>query len=81
VTCQKIADFLMDYLNRELSEAQRAIFEEHLEICPACVDYLQSYEMTVKLSKSVCRPIENTENVKVPEDLIHAILAARTHSA
>jgi predicted anti-sigma-YlaC factor YlaD len=73
VTCQEIADFLMDYLDGTLSGTQRAIFEEHLGECPACVAYLKSYQTTVRLSK-VTRA-EGLDNA--PEDLIQAILAAR----
>jgi predicted anti-sigma-YlaC factor YlaD len=77
MTCQEVADFLMDYLNGSLAEAKRAVFEEHLAECPDCVAYLQSYEMTVKLAQAErdARPNEP------PEDLICAILAARKSRA
>ena len=78
MTCQEIAEFLMAYLNGELSQAQRAIFEEHLGICPDCVAYLQSYEITIKASKSNCDHVHHRESDEVPEDLVRAILAART---
>jgi anti-sigma factor RsiW len=77
VSCREIADFLMDYLNGELPEAQRATFEEHLGECPDCVAYLQSYEMTIKLTKSVGEPEPRQPIDEAPEDLIRAILAAR----
>jgi predicted anti-sigma-YlaC factor YlaD len=81
VTCQEIANFLYDYLNGDLTESERLVFEEHLGECPNCVAYLQSYEMTVKLSKNAWdeRIKHNGENV--PEDLIRAILDARKRSA
>ena len=80
MTCQEVADFLMDYLNGELSKTQRALFEEHLGLCPECVAYLRSYEMTIKASKSACAPVRDPDTNEVPEDLVRAILAARKKS-
>jgi anti-sigma factor RsiW len=77
VTCREIADFLMDYLNGELPETQRAIFQKHLGECPDCVAYLRSYEMTIKLAKSICGPEPRQPMDEAPEDLVRAILAAR----
>jgi anti-sigma factor RsiW len=73
VTCQEIAEFLMDYVDNALPGTQRAIFEEHLAECPECVAYFESYKMTVNLSKATRQPAPQN----VPEDLIQAILAAR----
>ncbi|MBI2807251.1 MAG: zf-HC2 domain-containing protein [Planctomycetes bacterium] len=76
MTCKEVADFLMDYSNGELSQTERAIFEEHLGICPECVAYVQSYEITIKASKTACDQVHD----EVPEDLIRAILAAKQKS-
>jgi len=67
----------MDYFSCELSRTQRAVFEEHLGICPACVAYVQSYGCTVKASKSAFDRVHVREASEVPEDLVRAILAAR----
>ena len=77
MTCQEVAEFLMDYLNGELAQKQRAVFEEHLGICPDCVAYLRSYELTIKTTKSACAHAHDPDSNEVPEDLIRAILAAR----
>ena len=49
MTCRELIDFLMEYLDRELPADQRAAFETHLDMCPACVDFLNSYQATRKL--------------------------------
>lgn len=77
MTCQEIADFMMDYLNGGLAEPQRAVFEEHLGECPDCVAYLQSYEMTVKVVQSTRGPTDDPHLDEMPEDLVRAVLAAR----
>lgn len=74
MTCRELADFIMAYLDHELPPAQRAEFDRHLAICPACVDYLDSYEQTIRAARSSA----DSEEAAVPEDLIKAILAARS---
>jgi anti-sigma factor RsiW len=75
MTCQEIVDFLMHYLDGELPTGQRTLFEEHLGECPACVDYLHTYEETIRLGKAACAAEPGCKDV--PEALIQAILAAR----
>ena len=43
MTCREIADFLLAYLDGELSAGWRRAFEAHLAECPQCVDYIESY--------------------------------------
>jgi anti-sigma factor RsiW len=73
-TCNEVLDFLGDYLSGELPAAQRAEFERHLAVCPPCVAYLKSYELTIRLGKAACADVDE----KPPEELINAILAARS---
>ena len=81
MTCREIADFLFDYCNGDLPEEQRKVLEGHLRVCPTCVAYLESYEMTIKLSKTACDEQIVHDCEDVPEDLIRAILDARKRSA
>lgn len=77
VTCREVADFLAAFLDEEMPTAQRRIFEAHLAICPACVDYLESYKETIRLSKTLCDDPGLPAPPEVPEDLIRGILLAR----
>ncbi len=74
LTCREICDFVMAYLDGELPERERAVFETHLQICPECVCYLQTYQATVRLGKDACA---DPSPPPVPEHLVSAILAAR----
>jgi anti-sigma factor RsiW len=80
VTCHEIADFLDSYHDGTLSEAQRAVFEEHLGECPDCVAYLSSYEMTIRLSKTARAEACHHQCADAPEELIRAIIDARKRS-
>ena len=77
MTCRELVEFLMAYLEEDLAAGERADFEEHLGMCPPCVDYLESYRETVRLGKQVCDDLEGPVPDDVPEQLIQAILAAR----
>ena len=73
MNCRECTDFLIDYLNGDLPAAQQRIFEGHLELCPPCLAYLESYRATLKLGELVREePAE-----PLPEAMVHAILAAR----
>ena len=76
LTCQQVLDYLSDYVEGRLSAAELARFDEHLAVCPQCVDYLASFKATL----AACRCLREAEQNKlqpVPEDLVQAILAAR----
>jgi len=74
--CREVAEFLMEYLDGALGEAERRVFEGHIGDCPACVNYLETYRETVRLGKSVCAPDAEVPP-DVPEELVQAILSAR----
>jgi anti-sigma factor RsiW len=64
----------MSYLDNELPDDQRAEFDRHMAACPSCVDYLETYEKTVRLTKTAA---DDPVPAEVPESLVQAILAAR----
>lgn len=79
MTCRELIDFLMHYLDGELAPEQRSVFDAHLAVCDACRRYLATYEESVALGKAACgddpdQPVPP----EVPEELVQAILAART---
>ena len=81
MTCQELCEFLMQYLDGELPEPERASFAEHVDICPPCLAYLQTYRKTIELGQSICTEPEGDVPDDVPEELVQAILAARSRGA
>ena len=79
MNCRDFVDFLMAYLERELEQRQREVFEEHMGDCPSCRDYLVTYEDTIRLGKLACSDTGDVPE-EAPEALIRAILAARSSS-
>jgi anti-sigma factor RsiW len=74
--CREFVEFLMEYLDGALAEPERRVFEGHVELCPACVNYLETYRETIRLGSSVCAS-EDDVPPDVPEELVQAILSAR----
>ncbi len=81
MTCREFIEFLWRYVDDGLLREEREVFDEHLAKCPHCVKYLQSYRETARLGKIVFPHLEGTVPTEVPEDLVKAILAARTKAA
>jgi anti-sigma factor RsiW len=76
MTCRELIDFLDRYVDGELPARMAAKFEEHLEVCAACVEYLRSYRETIRLAREAWND-EEIAIEDVPRQLIDAILAAR----
>jgi anti-sigma factor RsiW len=77
MTCRELVEFLMAFDDGELPADQRETFEQHLEICPPCVVYLETYRETVRLGKSLCDDPESGPPEGCPEALVQAVLSAR----
>ena len=77
ITCRQFEDFILAYLDGELPDKQKFIFELHLKICSDCRDYLAAYQRTIEISKRAFEKPDNPVPDDVPEDLVAAILAAR----
>jgi predicted anti-sigma-YlaC factor YlaD len=81
MNCREFVDFLMSYLDGELESDPSRIFEEHMELCPPCLAYLDTYRDTIRLGKFACQDAEGPPPEDAPEQLIRAILAARQASS
>jgi anti-sigma factor RsiW len=76
-TCREFAGFLDDYVEGRLSPERLRIFERHLSICDACVEYLKSYETTRRACKAAHAANKPPAPAEMPERLLKAILEAR----
>ena len=54
-TCRDALDLILDYLNGELNEYTKKAFDAHLNVCPDCVSFLNTYKKTVELTKSLMK--------------------------
>ncbi|HET9481595.1 MAG TPA: zf-HC2 domain-containing protein [Candidatus Polarisedimenticolia bacterium] len=78
IQCRTFVEFLMDYLEGELPPGQQDLFDQHLSVCTACVAYMKTYQEAVRMGKAVFRDLDAPVPKDVPEELVQAILTART---
>ncbi len=74
LSCRKVEEFLMAYLDGELSLWSRVRFRFHLMICPSCTNYLEDYKNTVELGKHWFETLDEPATGKVPDQILNAII-------
>lgn len=77
ITCEVFEDFILAYLDDELSDKQRRLFEIHLRFCRECREYLAAYQRARALTREALDAESREVLANVPEDLVSAIMAAR----
>lgn len=69
ITCRELAELLLDFVAGELTPQMQEHIEQHLEWCPPCVTYVETYRMTIRLTRQLpCEPL--------PEELLTRLRAA-----
>jgi mycothiol system anti-sigma-R factor len=65
--CKDTLDRLYEYLDRELSEAERLEVQQHLDDCPPCLDRFEFEENVLRLVRRCCR------DVAAPQSLVEKV--------
>ncbi|HEY3173436.1 MAG TPA: anti-sigma factor [Thermoanaerobaculia bacterium] len=69
LNCKRfILECLIEYEDGTMPADERALFEQHMELCPPCLRFLTSYRATGKTLK-LLKPEE------IPPDLAQSVLA------
>ena len=50
LTCQELVELVTDYFEGALPPADVDRFEQHLDVCPGCVTYVEQMRETVRLT-------------------------------
>jgi anti-sigma factor RsiW len=53
MNCRELAELLIDFVAGELAAEQHRLVEQHLKECPPCVVYLQTYQITIRLTRQL----------------------------
>lgn len=77
LTCRQLIDFIADFLDGTLPAHLALAFERHLNECPSCAAYLDSYRATVRLGRLVALGSDAPASAAFPAKLIAAVRAAR----
>ena len=67
LSCKKVNQFIIDYLEDELPQDVRTKFEAHIQKCENCNTYLEQYKHTLTIVRTDGR-------LDVPEDLTEMTL-------
>ena len=76
LSCRKVEEFLMAYLDKELSFFTRLRFGFHILICSDCSRYMQEYKNTIALGKQLFNSPDEVATGKVPDEILNAIIIA-----
>lgn len=68
MTCREVAEVLLEFESGELPREHRARALQHMDDCPSCVAFVESYRLTIQISRRLPRPI-------LPEQLQHSLQA------
>jgi anti-sigma factor RsiW len=80
ITCRELIEFLGEYVDGTLSPPMRREFERHLNVCPSCVAYVESYRRTIRMGKTLLNASSEPATDVAPESLVAAVRAARARN-
>lgn len=69
MTCKEIAELLLEFCEGELPKEYCDLICHHVRLCGPCNNFLESYQITVRLSRQLPR-------VAVPQHLLDKVRAA-----
>jgi hypothetical protein len=78
LTCMEFERFVHDYQEGSLSPRERRTFDLHMDLCPMCRVYFATYLRTIELGKRICAADDEATVENLQDDLVNAILAARS---
>ena len=67
IECRQIAELLGDYLDGTLPKATRELLEWHIEGCPPCVAFVNTYRGTITAARKLA-------DVPIPTELKQRLL-------
>ena len=78
MTCRELTDILDRYIDGDLPRGQQLALKVHLLGCRDCRNYLRTYRQTIRASQALAKTPDAPPPPDMPEELVKAILAART---
>jgi anti-sigma factor RsiW len=69
MTCRDLAELLLEYVQGELDAERCAHIRGHLSSCPPCEAYVETYRMTIRLSRQL-------PAAPMPPELVERLRAA-----
>jgi anti-sigma factor RsiW len=80
-TCKSVNAFLTDYVEGRLEPKTARRFEDHIEVCPNCLRYLDQYRETVSMLHEIQPPPIPPELEARTCDFLHKALSEESGSS
>ena len=78
MTCKDLIESLVDYLEGDLATADRDRVGGHLEACPKCAAYLDSYRKVIAASRLAAETTEEASPPDLQSRLVDALFRSRS---
>jgi anti-sigma factor (TIGR02949 family) len=75
--CKEVVELLQDFLEGDLAETDQQDLREHIERCPPCVEFINTYQKTSDL----CRKVLAREMPTELADRLTSFLRSRIRKA
>ena len=75
LTCKEFDDFMIDYLEGNMSRWRTFMCWLHVTICRECAYYVQQYHRVIALEKKAFDAPDDPVPDTVPEELVRAAMA------
>ena len=69
ISCQEVVEVVTDYLEGQMSPADVAVFEAHLDLCDGCKWYVEQMRITIAT-------VGRIDEADVPDELRETLMAA-----
>jgi predicted anti-sigma-YlaC factor YlaD len=53
MTCRELTELLLDFVSGELTQEDVQRIKDHLKVCPPCVVILNTYRLTIQLTRQL----------------------------
>jgi len=53
LTCQQVTEAIIDYLTGDMQPETSRLFTDHLQGCPDCLAFFNTYNSTVRVARSL----------------------------
>lgn len=53
MTCREVAELLIDFVSGELPAEIQEHLRQHLNRCPPCVTYIETYKLTIRITREL----------------------------
>ncbi|NOY22369.1 MAG: hypothetical protein GXO70_02500 [Acidobacteria bacterium] len=67
--CEEILDILSDYVDGELARGQCQRIQEHLEVCPHCREFVETFRESLEIAHGLDKKLP-------PQDVCESVLQA-----